>query len=228
MKPDWKGSREQLLAQVIALVDRFMRSDRISIAPPLFNQDPLRRRILLALNINKIVQHVWQAIHFENTEALEPIFDDLHPVRSTEDMAPWYTGRACQPTGRSHINFCVFDSAWEATEAYQLDKSPHVQAWVKNDHLGFEVLYIFKGVRRKYRPDFLVKSASGTTLVLEVKGQTSEEELAKRKALDQWVKAVNTHGGFGEWCSAVSRNPMEVVEVLDKVSRASGLSSIGR
>jgi hypothetical protein len=28
---------------------------------------------------------------------------------------------------------------------------------MKNDHLGFEIVYVFDGVVRKYRPDFLMK-----------------------------------------------------------------------
>ncbi len=35
---------------------------------------------------------------------------------------------------------CVYDSTWEVSEAYVLDHNPVVDAWVKNDHLGFDVL----------------------------------------------------------------------------------------
>lgn len=40
---------------------------------------------------------------------------------------------------------------------------------------------------------------SGKTLVLEVKGEDSAQDQAKRAALDLWIKAVNAHGGFGTW-----------------------------
>ena len=40
----------------------------------------------------------------------------------------------------------------------------------KNDHRGFEILYLHGGVVRKYRPDFLVRLASGDMMVLETKG----------------------------------------------------------
>jgi len=36
-------------------------------------------------------------------------------------------------------------------------------------------------------------------LVLEIKGQDSPQDQAKRAALAQWVEAVNAHGGFGTW-----------------------------
>ena len=98
IRPDWKGSREHLLVQVIGLVGQFTRSDFILFKPALFNQDDLRRRILLTLNMNKIVQHIWEAIRVQNTEVLEPVFDDARPIRFTGDMQPWYTGRPCGST----------------------------------------------------------------------------------------------------------------------------------
>ena len=48
-----------------------------------------------------------------------------------------------------------------------------------------------------FAPDFLVRLTNGLMLVLEVKGQQSDESRAKRKALEEWVNAVNAHGGFG-------------------------------
>jgi type III restriction enzyme len=219
MRPEWGGNREHLLAQIVGLVERFLRSDRVSISPSLFGRDPLRRRILLALNMNRIVHHAWQAIHFENAETIQPIFDDAHPVRSTGNMFPWYSGRPCHPATRSHINFCVSDSTWEAGEAYQLEKSGHVDAWAKNDHLGFEIQYVFNGVHKKYRPDFLVKLTSGKMLVLEIKGQDTPQDRAKRKALDEWVRAINAHGAFGQWCWDVALFRQDVVDILDKWSR---------
>lgn len=216
MNPTWRGNKDVLLAQLIRLVEKVVRSDRIEISPPLFNQDELRRRILLTLNMNRIVQHIWEAIRFENTTALEPVFDSERPIMSTSDMRPWYTGKPCEHTQRSHINFCVFDSTWEASEAYELDRSEHVDAWVKNDHLGFEVLYVFKGIVRKYRPDFLIRLADGTMLVLEVKGQDSQENRTKRQFLDEWVNAVNAHGGFGRWAWDVSFDQSDVGGILAK------------
>ena len=96
--------------------------------PALFLQDDLRRRLLITLNMTKVVQHIWEAIRFANTERLEPVFDRDRPVRSTGDMATWYTGKPCAPTDRSHINFCVYDGAWEASEAFELDHNCHVKS----------------------------------------------------------------------------------------------------
>ena len=219
MKPDWKGSREHLIAQLVGIVEKYLASDRNRIHPALFNDDPLRRRILLTLNMTKLVQQVFAAVRQESTESLAPIFDNEHPLRSTGDMRPWHTGRPCERTTRSHISHSVFDSTWEAGEAFELDHSPHVAAWVKNDHLGFEILYAYKGVVRKYRPDCLVRLKDGVNLVLEVKGQDTDEAKAKHAALNEWVQAVNTHSSFGQWAWTVSYRPGDVKDILANQSR---------
>jgi type III restriction enzyme len=188
-----------MLAQLVRLVEQFIGSGRISITSALFHQDELKRRLIITLNMTRVVHHIWEAIRFENFEALEPVFDQDHPIRSTGDMGTWYTGKPCEYTKRSHINlnFCVYDSTREASGAFELDRNRAVAAWVKNDHLSFEVLYIYKGVVRKYRPDFIIGPASGNTLVLETKGKDTEQDQTKRRFLDEMVKAVNAHGGFG-------------------------------
>jgi len=111
---------------------------------------------------------------------------------------------------------CPMWSVWEASDAFMLDTSEHVAAWVKNDHLGFEVLYVYGGVVRKYRPDFLVRLANGDMLILETKGQETEQDKVKRRYLDEWTLAVNAHGGFGSWRCAVAREPGEIRDILIK------------
>jgi len=213
---DWKGNKDWLLGQLIRLVEEVLASDRIAIVPPSFGTDGLKRRIVLTLSMTRIVQHVAEALRFQNAERLEPVFDPERPIRGTGDMRPWYTGRPCERTKRSHINFCVYDSRWEAQAAHELDRSPHVSAWAKNDHLGFEILYLWKGVVAKYRPDYLVRLKGGVNLVLEVKGRDAEREQAKRRFLDEWVAAVNAHGGFGKWAWDVALEPADVPEVLER------------
>ena len=214
IQTNWQGSREFLIGQLVRLVEEFIRSEKIKVVPALFHQDDLRRRLLITLNMTRVVQHLGDAIRFENTERLEPVFDRDRPIRSTGDMATWYTGKPCSSTTRSHVNFCVFDSTWEASEAFELDHNPAVDAWVKNDHLGFEVLYVHRGVVRKYRPDFLIRLKSGEMLVLETKGIDDDQNRTKREFLDEWTKAVNQHGGFGRWTSAVSWDPGDIKDVL--------------
>ncbi len=220
MKPSWRGSQDILLAQLIHIVEQFIRSNRIRITPPLFYQDDLRRRLIITLNMSRIIQHVMDAVRQENTEHLEPVFDRDHPIRSTGEMTPWYTGKPCARTAKSHINVCVYDSTWEASDAFALDTSEAVAAWVKNDHLGFEIPYLYQGIVRKYRPDFLVRLTSGEMLILETKGEESEQDKVKHRYLDEWIKAVNAHGGFGQWRWAVARHPGEICDILIQAKQA--------
>lgn len=214
MKHTWQGSREVLLAQLVRIVEQFIAANRIEISPPLFYQDELRRRLIITLNMSRVVQHVWEAVRQENTERLTPVFDRDHPVRATGEMRTWYTGKPCERTKKSHINVCVYDSTWEASDAFVLDESEAVGAWVKNDHLGFEILYVYRGVVRKYRPDFLIRLTNGDMLVLETKGQETEQDKVKRRYLDEWTHAVNAHGGFGRWHADVVQNPGEIRDIL--------------
>lgn len=214
VRQSWRGSREILLAQLVRIVEQFIRSDRILISPPLFYQDELRRRLIITLNLSRVVQHVCEAVRQENTEKLVPVFDRDHPIRSTGQMRTWYTSKPCERTRKSHINVCVYDSTWEASDAFVLDNSSAVSAWAKNDHLGFEVLYLYRGVVRKYRPDFLVRLANGDMLILETKGQDTELDRVKRRYLDEWVQAVDAHGAFGRWRWKVARYPGEIRDTL--------------
>ena len=216
MAPKWKGSREYLLAQLVRLVEQYIDSGRVIVDPPLFNEDDKRRRIVITLNMTKVVQHLWEAIRSENALTLEPVFDTERPIRSTGDMLPWYSGKPCEHTQRSHINMCVYDSRWEANESLELDRNQNVLAWVKNDHINFEITYSFRGIIHKFRPDYLVRLANGKTLILEVKGQDDQQQQTKRDFLAEWVRAVNGHGGFGEWTADVSRHPKDVLELLSR------------
>ena len=218
MQESWQGSRQLLIAQLVSLVEKFIMSGLIHITPMLYQQDDLRRRLTITLNMTKVVQHIWESIRFENTERLEPIFDPERPIRSTTDIAPWYTGKPCEYTAHNHINMCVYDSTWEASEAFELDRNPLVESWVKNDHLGYEVLYVYRGVVRKYRPDFLIRYKSGKMLALETKGQEDDQSRAKRRALGEWTRAVNQHGGFGQWSADISYNPADIKDILAKHS----------
>lgn len=220
MQPTWQGNKELLLAQVIRLVEEFITSDLIRITPPLFNTDELRRRIVITLNLTTIVQHIWQAIRFENSQMLVPVFDTDHPIRSTGDMQTWWTTRTRIPGLKSHINVTVFDSTWEASEANEFERNKNVFAWVKNDHLGFVINYTYQGVVHVYWPDYLIHLKSGDMLVLETKGQDDQQSRTKREFLDEWVRAVNTDGRFGRWKSAVSRNPTDVKGLIDTVTNA--------
>ena len=220
MKPNWQGNKEYLLIQLVKIVEEFIDSKKIFIYSLAYREDDLKRRLLILLNINKIVQHLFNAIKFENTKEVAPIFNKEKPLKSTGDMMTWFTSRPCEHTKKSHISQIVVDSTWEMTEAFELDHNPEVIAWAKNDHLGFVINYVFRGVIHKYYPDFLIKLKNGTTFILEVKGKDDQQNRTKREYLKEWVEAVNTDGRFGKWCWDVSFRTSDIKDKIIKHSKS--------
>ncbi len=211
----FSGNREYLVFQLIRLVEQFFESDKLQI-PSLFHQEPLRKRILLALNIDLIVQHLLRYVQEQNMERIEPVFDEESPIGSTRYMRTWYTTKVCHPTRKSQISHMLADSSWEQYAANVLEKNEQVTAYAKNDHLGFQIYYLWNGARRRYIPDFFIRLSNGKTLVLEIKGQDDEQNRAKRSALDAWVKGINEKGGFGAWCWDVAFEPAQIHDILQK------------
>ena len=213
MQPSWPGSKEYLIAQLIRIVEAFLDSDKLVIQSESYREN-LKKRLLILLNMNKIVQHLFSAVRAENTEKLVPIFDKEMPIKSTGKMITWYTSKPCELTNKSHISHVVYDSAWETSESYELENNDAILSWVKNDHLGFVISYLYKGVVHSYYPDFLIKLSNGKMLVLEVKGIDDEKNRTKRTALKEWIDAVNSDGRFGPWESDVSFRPSDIKDII--------------
>jgi type III restriction enzyme len=210
------GQEEYLLRQLISLVQEFVVSDRLEI-PSLFHRDPVRKNILVGLNIDLIVQYVCQYLKQENRTALEAIFDEDQPIGRTGDMRTWYTTKPTMLAVKSHISHVVGDASWEGYAANALEKSGRVASYAKNDHLGIEIYYLWNGSRRRYIPDFIIRSKVGETLVLEIKGQKSPQNDSKHAALEEWIAAVNEDRRFGHWSWAVAYSPTEVDDIIEKI-----------
>ncbi len=209
------GTREYLLFQLVKIVENFIGSKKFNI-PSVYHQEPLRKRILIALNLDIVVQHLLRYIKEQNLERMEPVFDEDEPVWSTAYMRTWYTTKPCFPTRKSQISHMISDGTWEQYAGNVFEKSEEVLAYAKNERLGFQIYYLWNGSKKKYVPDFLIKLGNGKMLVLEIKGRDSERNRAKRLALDVWVKAVNTKGGFGQWCWDVAFEPAKIHDILAK------------
>ena len=218
MKDTFRGGRDFLVFQLIRLVEEFIASDKL-VVPGLFQQEPLRKRILLTLNIDRIVEHLLRYVYEQNAERMELVFDEDAPIGSTRQMRTWYTTKPTIPTVRSQVSHVVGDAAWEGYAANLLEKSVHVVSYAKNDHLGFQIHYMWNGSRRRYLPDFLVRLTNGTTLVLEIKGVEDDQSRAKHAALSAWIRGVNAKGGFGAWTYAVAYAPSQIEAILTSSAR---------
>jgi type III restriction enzyme len=107
---------------------------------------------------------------------------------------------------RCHINWCIYDSEWEAELCRVAEKHPQVRAYVKNYNLGFEVPYVWQGEQKTYLPDFILLVDDGhgeddlLHLVVEIKGYRGEDAKAKKEAMEVfWVPGVNRLKSYDRW-----------------------------
>lgn len=159
-------------------------------------------------------------------ERIRPILRRFAPVGST-DSVYFLTRKRAIDTERSQVSHVVLDgvdgNTWEAAVAELCEIHPKIAAYVKNDHLEFEIPYVHKGKSHVYLPDFLVrlKKAEGEQfdrhLIIEVSGGQKDQTQSRTKAetaRNSWCPAVNNHGGFGVWgyieITDIARAPKEI------------------
>ncbi len=212
---NWPGDIGHHIGELTNIIDRFIDSDRLEVVQPPA-PDPVKMRIrLLALNMPKINKHISRCIRRLSRENPIPILDSVKPVLSTATSPVWYTTRPTQPIRRSQISHIVLDSGWEKV-GYEFERNriPGLIAWVKNDHLGFKIYYLWQGQVKAYYPDFLLRFEGDKYLILEVKGQTTEQDREKWQAASEWVEAVNASGQFGKWDFKTVTDPSRLFEVI--------------
>ena len=167
-------------------------------------------------SMQKIVAHVCKAITNSNIEKKTIELDTRKPIKSTGDMRPWSTIKHTELVTKSHINLAVYDSGWEIKTGQFLERDKRINSWVRNDHVGFIIKYLYNGLLKNYIPDFLIRLNNDVTLVLEVKGKDSDQNKEKRRYLAEWVDVVNEDGNYGIWASDVILDPAEIRKVIEK------------
>lgn len=127
---------------------------------------------------------------------------------------------------KSHVNWVICDSDWEAEFARVVEAHPRVLSYVKNQNLGLEVPYLYGSTPRRYLPDFIVQVDDGQpeplSLIVEVKGYRGEDAKDKANAMrSYWVPGVNNLGRFGRWAFAeftsVYKMEEEFAKLLDSL-----------
>ena len=220
----WKRkiNKDFALCQIFRLVENFLNSNKFQIEPKSFNENEEKRLITIMIAIEQIVESVFSAIQHQNKETIIPIYKD-QKYQSTKETPHWWTGRDTHLFKKTHINKCVFDSNYELRHAKELDKNEYVEAWVKNEHLDFEIQYVHEGVLKQYIPDFIVKLADKSHLILEVKGVKQFKDESKWEYMKTWVKAVSQNKENGQWHFKASFDPtgQSVHEIIDRILSAS-------
>lgn len=155
----------------------------------------------------------------EGESTLLPRIERFRRLGSTADVQ-FRTWKPTQPTQKSHVSHVVLDSSWEGAVATSLESLATVVSYARNERLDFEILYEWKGDSHKYTPDFIVcvelDDGRRINLLLEVKGQETEQDRAKWTAARQWCRAVNNHGAFGLWDHRVTHAPDTIARDLEQ------------
>jgi len=217
--PQLRGqSRHQLFPQVLRLVHAYIqqRVDCRDVDPCELGQERYTQLI---------VERLLAAIKPDDGAGeapLLPILNRYQPTGSTAEV-DFKTTRPCFVTTFSHINLVAADTArWEQSAAFRLEAAVQkglAQCYARNDELGVLIPYDFLGTSQHYQPDFLARLADGTTLVLEIKGQETEQDRAKHAAAKRWIAAVNNWGHLGRWAFQVCQDPQMLERELSQSGR---------
>jgi len=139
----------------------------------------------------------------EGEEKFLPALDDYEPLGSTDAQNFQSPTDKCVVSVKSHLSHAVCDSNLERKIVAILEKTDLVESWVKNHRLYLEIPYLYMGVSHHYRPDFIVKLATGLTVLVEGKGVADEKDDSKATAARRWVQAVNAWGELGTWAHVI-------------------------
>ncbi|NQU77105.1 type III restriction endonuclease subunit R, partial [Candidatus Falkowbacteria bacterium] len=212
---NWGGDAGSHIGQLIQIIDEFLTSKKLLIKVPLFSGTKKLKNIIIALNLQKIINHIGNFIQGSSKESPVAVLDPVRPKRSTATAMTWYTAKSTQPVKKSQMSHIVTDSGWEKIGfEFERNRIPGLVSWAKNDHLGFEIFYLWRGQIHTYYPDYIIKFKNNRHLILEVKGQIKEQDKAKWQAAKEWVKAVNANDNFGKWEFKVLDDPKNLFEVV--------------
>ena len=170
---------------------------------------------LAAMACNRITAAITQAEQ-DQARPIEALLDPFNPTGSTRHVN-FNTSKAERwqtDPRKSHVNWVILDSDWEAEFCRIAEAHPQVIAYVKNHSLGLEVPYRYGSASRTYRPDFIVQIDDGNglddplNLVVEIKGYRGEDARAKKLTMDScWIPGVNRLQTCGRWAFAEFTDP---------------------
>jgi len=217
-------ARHTLFPEVFRIVQKYVDT-KVTFAPGV---DP--REIALKKYATRLRERVRDGIVdavAPKDAPLLPIVNSFQPEVNTEDVSD-YTSRPVVPLTKSHLNYAPILSDWERQAIDILEESDAVKSYTPNMRkLGFQIHYDYQDAICHYEPDFVVKLANGTMLILEIKGKAGElhepdRVNAKSQAAKKWVKAVNNATRYGTWEFQICR---EIPSLSAKLAAWAGITT---
>ena len=188
-----------IFQQLFRIVREYF-DEKVSAIPPAEKRDAF-----IAPHYSKIIERLHHHIKPDETAGETPELPRYERMRgngSTADV-DFYTKRKPYPVIKSHINAVVPASGLERKTAYRLDQHQDVQAFAKNEGLGFGIPYLHNEQMHDYIPDFLIRlrhdGEEDRILILETKGFNDPLKEVKEAAAKRWAAAVNADGRHGRW-----------------------------
>ncbi len=157
---------------------------------------------------------------------IKALLDPYNPTGSTAhvNFTTSKTSRWETDPRRSHVNWVILDSDWEAEFCRVVESHPRVRAYAKNRNLGLEMPYRYGSESRKYIPDFVVRIDDGRgeddllNLIVEIKGYRREDAKEKKATMETyWVPGVNNLGTHGRWAFAEFTDVYQIESGFDQM-----------
>ena len=211
----WRKSHEDVQLNLFNQIKRICKQwiDNYLICKGGTYRAQLKYKTIADMAAERIIAGITQA--FVGQKPIQILPDPYNPVGSTmhvrfatSKMDRWQTDPE-----KSHINWVILDSDWEAEFCRVVEKHARVKSYVKNHNLGLEVPYRMGSEARRYLPDFIVLVDDGhgdddlLHLIVEIKGYRREDAKAKKLTMDSyWIPGVNNSGLHGRWAFAELRD----------------------
>ena len=90
------------------LINKLLKPDKLQMKIPLFSGTENLKNILIALNLQKIINHISYFIRSSSQETPTAILDPVRPKRSTASAPVWYTSKPTQPVKKESDKSCSY------------------------------------------------------------------------------------------------------------------------
>ena len=189
--------------------------------------NPDYKRLLYFENPKKIVDHIARGINpqYNSIEHIRPVFNYYNKFNSSK-YVNGNTVKDVYPTVKSHVNYVVMDSDWEAIAAKTLEELD-VVSYVKNQFLGFAIPYVKDGKDKQYFPDFIArvqnKDGKPVNLIIEISGMSKDKAEKKWFVENRWLHSVNSlkdKYNYPEWHFIEIANDIRNIknQLIEKIS----------